>query len=87
MHIPTLEEMIDELNRQHNSDIGKNLIPKNTKVLRKVSNYLLGVSLVANLHNERSTVQTFKQFEDERIYHLQLIFEYQQRDTRNQDNP
>lgn len=35
---------------------------------------------MANLHNERSTVQTFKQFEDERIYHLQLIFEYQQKE-------
>jgi hypothetical protein len=30
--------------------------------------------------NERSTVQTFKQYEDERIYHLQLIFEYQQKE-------
>ena len=35
---------------------------------------------MANLHDGRSTVQTFKQFEDERIYHLKLIFEYQQKE-------
>ena len=28
MHIPTLEEMIDELNRQHNSEIGDESDPQ-----------------------------------------------------------